>query len=174
MLNESLIEASFDLTDTSWTGECDVVALWRNRGGHPAMLIGECKGGRQVVEADDVATLRHIGDAVRHLGIECYLMFATTREAFSDDEIAMFRRLRDEHALQPSLDDDFQGTRGGPLLLAADQLDYHDFVPITFDGMPIRYVHDMGALAVNSQALAFDPELAAAVRDHREQEGRLI
>ncbi len=170
----AFVEASYNLERDAWKAECDVVAVWRTRNGRPAMLVGECKGGEQRVEAGDIEVLTVVGDAVRELGIECYLTFATSRPCFSHEELAMFETLAEAHSAQTSIDEDWPGRRAGPLLLSCDQLNHHDFVPVTFDGMPVRYPFAMGALVANSRALACDAGLADAVLARRESDGHLV
>jgi hypothetical protein len=58
---------------------------------HTHILIGECKGqGR--IEQDDITKLARVADAIRSSGLACDLIFSTTRAAFSEEELDLFRR----------------------------------------------------------------------------------
>jgi hypothetical protein len=137
--------------------------------------IGECKGGEQPIEESDLASLRRIAEAIRVLGVECYLVFATTRPEFTDRETMLFRQLRDDFTEQSSLDGDHQGERPGPILLTADQLDFHEFAPFSLrDELPARRLLGMAELAQNSLAIHMDAEKAKRFRAGREPRGRHI
>lgn len=164
-----MIDGSYDIAGDGWKEECDFVVLWRDRGGNPVMAIGECKGGERLIEESEAASLRRIAEAIRGLGIECYLVFATTRGEFADVETALFRQMRNDFADQCSLDGDHQGERLGPVLLAADQLDFHEFAPFPLmEELPAPHVLGMAELAEDSLAIHLDPEKAKRFRDGRE------
>jgi hypothetical protein len=51
-------------------------------------------------------------------GVECDVVFSTTRDAFTDDELALFRRYYENSA-------EWEQLRRAPILLTAGQLDFH-------------------------------------------------
>ena len=173
-MDDVMVHASLDVAADGWKEECDFVALWRDRAGNPVMAIGEAKGGSSI-EQSDVTSLRRIAQAFRGLGVECYLVFATTRHEFTGAETTLFRQLRDDFAHESSLDGDHQGRRQGPVLLAAGQLDFHDFAPFSLmESLPAPHVLGMADLARDSLAIHLDAETAKRFRDSRESEGLLI
>ena len=158
-LSSALIVASHFLELPGCRYEVDCAALWRSRGHRPVMAIAECKGGQQKITESDVADLAAVADHVRTLGVECYVVLATTRARLDSEERALLDPWRDRFRKDHSLDPDYPGTRLGPVVLAADQLDYHwPFGgPGSDELLPQRYVHTFSDLARNCDAIHFDP-----------------
>jgi hypothetical protein len=51
-------------------------------------------------------------------GVECDVVFSTTRDAFTDDELVLFRRYYETSS-------EWELLRRAPILLTAGQLDFH-------------------------------------------------
>ena len=85
---------------------------------HTHLLIGECKG-RGRVSAEDVRKLSAVAARMRESGgIDCDVVFATTREAFAEEELALFRQYHEESS-------EWEQLRRAPILLTANELDFH-------------------------------------------------
>lgn len=164
-LSSALIVASHFLEVPGCRYEVDCAALWRSRDDRPVMAIAECKGGQQRITDSDVADLEAVADRVRGLGVECHVVLATTRHQLEPEERALLDPWRDRFRTDYSLDSDYPGRRIGPVVLAADQLDYHwPFGGPASDELPERYVHTFCDLARNCDAIHFDPGYDMAAR----------
>jgi hypothetical protein len=87
---------------------------------HTHILIGECKG-RGRVSAEDVRKLSAVATRIRESGdVECDVVFATTRDAFDEEERALFRQYYEESSA-------WEWLRRAPILLTADALDFHAY-----------------------------------------------
>jgi hypothetical protein len=150
--------------------ESDLLALSQGHRGEIALVIGECKGGEQEIEAADVANLTKIADHVRRSGIECYIVFATTRGRFTNTELTEFRAYRDRAMQESSLHDRMRGRpRPAPILLAWSQLQSFNAFPYSVgDLLPEKYMSDLGDLAADTSFAHLDPndlEARAAAED---------
>lgn len=115
-----LLDTSYELTASGLQDcETDFVAVTYGATPetHTHILLGECKGRGRVTQ-DDV---RKLGAAARRLresgGVDCDVVFSTTRPAFTDDELSLFRRYHDDSAEYPIL-------RRAPVLLTGADLDW--------------------------------------------------
>ena len=145
----------------AWDGfdcESDFLALSQGHDGSIVVAIGESKGGPQKIEPDDVRKLKAVADRVRKAGIECYVVLATTRDAFSDDEIEAFRAYRDSIKDESSLDDRMQGwPRPSPILLTWRELrSFETYDRGVREKLPETYAHTFRELATNSAFLYFE------------------
>lgn len=170
-MSSGLIDGSFYVSGQNIDGEIDSIAVWRSRNDRPVMAVVECKGGQQKLTSDNLAGLASVADAVRGLGIECYVIAATTRPALTAEEKWMLAQWRDVFRGQVSLDPDAAGARRGPLVLTADQLDYHyPFPREALESLPARHVIGVTDLATNLDAVNFgdgpDPQ-ALRTNDER-------
>ncbi len=142
----------------AWDGfdcESDFLALSQGHDGSIVVAIGESKGGPQKIEPDDVRNLKAVADRVRKAGIECYVVLATTRDAFSDDEIEAFRAYHESIKDESSLDDRMQGwPRPSPILLTWRELrSFEAYDRGVREKLPETYAHTFRELATNSAFL---------------------
>lgn len=168
-MSDVLLDGSLDVSGPGLKGEIDCIAMWRSRNDRPVLAIAEAKGGKQELAHQDVADLVAVADAVRELGIECYVVVATTRPSLDADEAAMLAQWRERFRGEVSLDPDSPGPRLGPLILTADQLDYFEAFPReALETMPARYVTGMPGLAANLDAVHFGdgPDVQALRSDN--------
>jgi hypothetical protein len=86
---------------------------------HTHVLIGECKG-RGRITAEDVRKLSLAAAQVRASGIDCDIVFSTTRQAFTEDELALFREYHAASSDHPFL-------RRTPIVLTAAELDWNRY-----------------------------------------------
>lgn len=158
-MSSALIVASQFLETPESRFEVDCAATWRSRDDTPVMAIAECKGGQQQITEADIADLTAVADRVRAaLDIECYVVVATTRSHLEPEEQTLLNACRERFRAEHSLDPDYPGARLGPVVLAADQLDYHwPFGGPGNDDLPERFVHTFSDLAQNCDAVHFDP-----------------
>ena len=153
-MSNELIDGSLNISGPGIDAEIDCIAIWRSRDDRPVMAVAECKGGQQKLTSDDLAGLVSVADAVRELGIECYVIAATTRAALTEEEKAMLTKWRDHFRGQISLDPEAPGWRRGPLILTADQLDYHyPFPQEALESLPAQHVVGFSDLAANLDAV---------------------
>lgn len=65
--------------------------------------IGECKskgsknGERADIDRTTVENLKHIQESINKLGIDCYIIFSKTNEAFKNTELDLFKQLDNEN-----------------------------------------------------------------------------
>jgi len=114
----SVLDTSYELLGPDIDPcESDVVAVsWAGRPEpHVHVLIGECKGQGRVDEAD-LLKLSRAAERLRNDVIECDLLFATTRDSFADEELALFRTLYEGSS-------EWEQLRKGPLILTSRELD---------------------------------------------------
>ncbi len=72
--------------------EADLVAVERGREGETSILLGECKSYMETNDGD-VNNLTMAARLILDSGVNCYLLFAKTADAFSQAEIDRFRTL---------------------------------------------------------------------------------
>lgn len=137
--------------------DCEVDLLGiAQRDGDPAVVVGECKGGEEKVTEEEVLTLERVANQIREAaGFECYVAFATTREAFDDDELAAFRRYAERVGGQGSLDREALGhPRPAPILLTwRDLRTSWAYSERWRSELPHQYVHQLRDLVDNSRYL---------------------
>lgn len=116
-----LFDTSHDLSgDGLETCETDFIAVayGARPDQHTHILVGECKG-RGRVNADDVRKLSAVANRLKESGgIECDVVFSTTRDAFTEDELALFRQYHENSS-------EWDVLRRAPILLTANELDFH-------------------------------------------------
>ena len=142
----------------SWEGfecEADFLALSQRHDGSVVVALGECKGGPEEIDADDLRKLKAVADRVRATDIECYLVFGTTRDSFSEREVEAFRAYGREIEGEWSLDERGQGwPRAAPLLLTWHELRSFDPYPRSLrEQLPERYPNSFRELSANSAFL---------------------
>jgi hypothetical protein len=86
---------------------------------HTHVLVGECKG-RGRITAEDVRKLSLLSDQIKASGIDCDIVFSTTRSAFTEDELALFRDYYAASSDHPLL-------RRAPIILTAAELDWNRY-----------------------------------------------
>jgi hypothetical protein len=116
LFDTHLAETSHELRWTSATGDrqCETDVLLATRNPPVQIVVGECKGADHITE-DDLKNLAEVAALIRDSNIECFIAMATTREAFSDDEVARFKSFRDSVRTEPSSTHD--GMQREPLIL---------------------------------------------------------
>jgi hypothetical protein len=118
-----VLDTSYSLTgDDIDSCETDIVAIAYGARGetHTHVLVGECKGQGHVT-ADDVRKLSAVSNRLRASGgVDCDVVFSTTRAAFTDDELALFRDYYERSS-------EWEPLRRAPLLLTARQLDFNRY-----------------------------------------------
>lgn len=135
--------------------EVDFLGL-AQRDGNPAIVVGECKGGQEQVTQAEVMTLERVANRIREAaGIECYIAFATTREAFTEDELTFFRGYAERVGDQISLDAGARGhLRPAPILLTWRELrSFWGYPEPWREHLPNRFAHQLVDLAGNSNYL---------------------
>jgi hypothetical protein len=116
----AVFETSYELRgDAISACETDLVVIAYGSRPRPYthIFVGECKG-QGVVTENDVRKLGAIVERLRESGVESDLIFSTTRSAFTEDELTLFRNY---HAKSS----DWAPLRRAPLLLTANELDFH-------------------------------------------------
>ncbi len=79
------------------------------------VLVGECKG-QGSIDGDDIRRLQRVAAAMRDDRVGCDVVFATTRDAFSDEEMDLFRAAYEASA-------DHEALRRPPILLTRGDLE---------------------------------------------------
>jgi hypothetical protein len=120
MDDASVLDTSYNLTcEGIEPSETDIVAIayGARPETHTHLLIGECKGRGHVTE-EDVRKLTAVATKLRETdGVECDVVFSTTRDAFTEDELTLFRRYYESSS-------EWEPLRRAPILLTARQLDF--------------------------------------------------
>lgn len=138
--------------------ESDLLLLEKHHDGRLAVAVSECKGAGEI-DQRDLDNLAAVADRLHASGVECYLIFTTLRDDFSDGELARFRTFRDRVAEQWSRDTSGleNWRRPAPILLTPRELGQWDFY--THDQrehVPHRHLLGLRELAANSEALYLD------------------
>jgi hypothetical protein len=138
--------------------ESDFVAIHQRHDSEVVVALGECKGGDKKITQESVDKLRAAADKVRNSGLECYLVFATTRLTFDDDEIAILRDYRRSIEDEWSLDDRMQGwRRPAPIVLTWRELRTYERSYRSFAAdLPEQYAMSLRGLAANSAFIYLD------------------
>jgi len=91
--------AGLELTRGDLQCELDLVVFTQD-GDLPVVIIGESKAGhpstpaeRDLLTEDDVSHLRTVQDAVRAIGIDCWIVFSTTRQNLEQSEVELLKAL---------------------------------------------------------------------------------
>jgi len=92
--SDLLLDTNFALRGHDLDGEIDIVAIQRARLGRTEVVVGECRTEIPFT-AENIRKLELIAKRLRAAGLDCFPLFATLRDAFSDEEMALFRELRD-------------------------------------------------------------------------------
>lgn len=116
--------------------ETDLCVLQYRSGQSTEIAIGECKSEGGEITQDDVAKLSKVREKLQAAGLECYVVFSKTADAFSDQELALFNGMVDD---------------GIPvvLLLNKELEPYHPYL-FDKDELPEQYCHSIGDMATNS------------------------
>ncbi len=106
--------------------ELDLVVASRERQ-FPLVIIGECKSYRDSITQEDIGNITEVQSLFLDQGLECYTLFATMRERFTEDEVAALRllasqvpstrRFRPRQAIEPI----------APLVLDGRSMSTHSF-----------------------------------------------
>jgi hypothetical protein len=118
--DQLLLDTNFELRGDGLDAEIDIVAIERGRLGRTAVVIGECRTEIPFT-AENIAKLELLATRLRTAGLDCFPLFATLRDAFSDGEIALFRELRDRERYGDIV------VRRPPILLTRADLERGDF-----------------------------------------------
>jgi hypothetical protein len=92
--DQLLLDTNYAVRGDGLDGEIDIVAIERGRLGRTGVVVGECRTEIPFT-AQNMAKLELIATCLRAAGLDCFPLFATLRDAFSEEEIALFRDLRD-------------------------------------------------------------------------------
>jgi hypothetical protein len=146
------------LASDAFEGECDFIALHQRYDGSLTVAVGECRGGSKKIREEDVEKLGVIVDKVRGSGIECYLVFATTRLSFDADEITALRAYRARVENDWSLDDPMHGrSRPAPILFTWRELQsFEAYEGELRERLPEQYPLSLRDLSVNSSFVYLD------------------
>jgi hypothetical protein len=144
-----------------WDGfdcESDFLALSQRHDATVVVAVGESKGGPQEIGPDDLKKLTAVADRMRAVGIECYVVLATTRDSFSDEEMAAFRAYTDAIEDERSIDDRVQGWRRPyPILFTWRELrSFEAYDREVRDEIPEPYAHSFRELAANATFMYYE------------------
>jgi hypothetical protein len=92
--DELLLDTNYAVSGDGLDGEIDIVAIERGPLGRTGVIVGECRTEIPFT-TQHVAKLELIATRLRTAGLACTPLFATLRDTFSEEEIALFRELRD-------------------------------------------------------------------------------
>lgn len=116
-----------ELTKDTATCEIDFMVMIQDAE-LPAVIIGEAKAGHptspapgDLLSSDDLEHLQAIQDALRAIGIDCWICFATTRPALQQPEVDLLRRSC-ERSLTPVFDFKGQLLPALPIVLTGEDL----------------------------------------------------
>ncbi len=116
-----------ELTKDAATCEIDFMIMVQDAE-LPAVIIGEAKAGHpahpapgDLLSGDDLEHLQVIQDALRAIGIDCWICFATTRPALQQSEADLLRRSC-ERSLTPVFDFRGQLLPALPVVLTGEDL----------------------------------------------------
>jgi hypothetical protein len=129
--------------------EVDFLALLMHHDGSVEFAVGECKGGPEQLEANDVSNLSMLADRVRSLGIECHLVLSTTRDRFERDELELVRNRRTSAGPEESI---VSASIRAPIMFTGIELRTFDRTSVpNWESAPRRYPHTLADLAANSE-----------------------
>lgn len=121
--------------------EIDFCILQYKRGEKIQLGIGECKSEDGIIDQEDVDNLKIAREKLNNLGIDCFLIFSKTAKEFTQDEIKLFKQLRNDAV---------------PIILLTNkELEpYHPYWEIDeVDELPEKYALDMMGMFRNSDYL---------------------
>jgi hypothetical protein len=118
--DQLLLDTNFALRGNDLDVEIDIVAIERGRLGRTAVVVGECRTEIPFT-AENVTKLELLANHLRAAGLDCFPLFATLRDAFSVEEIALFRELRDRERYGDIV------VARPPILLTRTDLERDDF-----------------------------------------------
>lgn len=116
--------------------ETDFIVIEHNGRPFPNIVLGEAKTGYEITE-EDVRKLSTASTKLEQSGVQSYLLFSTTRDTFTEAEIARFRTLTSHRVI----------------LFTSRELEPYFVYEDAPDGLPIKYAHGLGDLVRNSQWL---------------------
>jgi hypothetical protein len=149
----TIVRPATDVTFEGKSCESDLIGLEISNDGFPSILIGECKGQREIDE-NDLANLREVRARLRTSGVECYLLFAVLREKFTDQELSLLRGLSDDFVDERALGlPPFHSAPAGPpILFTTKELEGNPWSAQPSEG-PHAHPMSFMDLAENSQAI---------------------
>jgi hypothetical protein len=149
----TIVRPATEITFDGKSCETDLIGLEISREGFPSVVIGECKG-RGEIDDRDIANLKEVRRRLRASGVECYLVFAVLRDAFTDEEIERFKALSDEF-----VEDELLGLpayhtapAGPPILFTTQELEADPWSARPANG-PKSHPFSFLDLSENSQAI---------------------
>jgi hypothetical protein len=117
--------------------ETDLVVFNYKRENEIEVGIGECKSNGGKIDENDITNLKNIREHFESKGLKCYLIFSKTAEAFTEDEIELFKRLTEENIY--------------PILFTNKELEpYEPYEEYHESNLPRRYVFTLEDMAINS------------------------
>ncbi|MFI6467379.1 hypothetical protein [Streptomyces sp. NPDC050538] len=132
-----------ELTKGADQREIDLVVLAQDAE-LPVVIIGEAKAGHpqspkpgELLSVEDIEFLEVMQDAIRAIGIDCWIVFATSRPNLQQSEIELLRRSC-ERALTPVFDFGGRLLEVLPIVLTGQSLS----VPSMDARHPARYAHE--------------------------------
>lgn len=129
--------------------ETDFVVLNYRREDDIEIGIGECKSDFGKIDQNDVDNLKNIKKLLDARGLNCHLIFSKTADSFSKDEIALFKRLRDERIY--------------PVLFTNKELEPYDpYEEYRTESLPRQYAFTLGDMAMNSAHIYLRDEMPEA------------
>ena len=155
---ERSIVSSHDLRGDGINCESDLLVLEQHHDGRLAVAVSECKDAGAIDQLD-LDNLALVAERLRASGVECYLIFTTLRDEFSEEEIGRFRVYRDAIADQWSHDTSNLESwrRPAPILLTPRELGQWELYPAADrDGLPHEHLIGLRELAANSAARYLD------------------
>ncbi|MFF5299076.1 hypothetical protein ACFY5F_06915 [Streptomyces sp. NPDC013161] len=82
------------LEEGKWKCEVDVVAMADGENG-PVVILGEVKSYRDSIDKKDLDNLMRVQEFLDSAGVTCFILAATLRVDFSDQEIVDLQRIRE-------------------------------------------------------------------------------
>jgi len=77
--------------------EIDFCVLHYDQGKNIQLGIAECKSERQRINQQDIDNLKQVQDKVNRFGFDCYIIFSKTADSYEQDELDLFKSLKNEH-----------------------------------------------------------------------------
>jgi hypothetical protein len=155
---ERSIVSSHDLRGDGIDCESDLLVLEQHHDGRLAVAVSECKDAGAIDQLD-LDSLASVAERLHASGVECYLIFTTLRDEFSEEEIGRFRVYRDAVADQWSHDTSNLESwpRPAPILLTPRELGQWELYPAADrDGLPHEHLIGLRELAANSAVRYLD------------------
>jgi hypothetical protein len=155
---ERFIIPSHELAGDNIDCESDLLVLEQHHDGRVAVAVSECKAAGEI-DQRDIDNLAAVADRLHASGVECYLIFTTLRNAFTDAELTRFRDYRDRVAEQWSHDSSGLESwrRPAPILLTPRELGQWQFyADDQLERLPHHHLLGLRELAANSETLYLD------------------